>query len=144
MDDPLIAGGAAVATLLLIAINWLLGGWRAARIHSESTARARYAQDFPDDCILDAVIDCRGRAALLATDNPRIVGLVVAMGDRMATRRLFGRDLRATVFDDRGVTLRLDDFVLPRVRLDLDGAMAQTWRTRLSCVTEEETARDAA
>lgn len=144
MDDPLIAAGAVAATMLLILINWLIGGWRSARVDSDSTARARYAQDFPDDCILDAAIDRNARAALLALDTPRAMGLVVALGDRLVTRRLRERDLRRADRDATGLTLRLDDFVLPRVRMDLDASTAQSWAKRLSCLMDEEAARTAA
>lgn len=144
MDDPLIAGGAVLATALLILINWLIGGWQVARIDSESTARQRYAQDFPDDCILEAAIDRSGRAALLASDDPGVTGLIVALGGRLATRRLRARDLRAVTCDDTTLTVRLDDFVLSRVRLELDASTAQAWHERLTRPMDEEAAQTAA
>ncbi|WP_281300045.1 MULTISPECIES: hypothetical protein [unclassified Iodidimonas] len=132
MENPLIALGALLGVLLLIALNRFMGGWQPARLKSTAAAMARYQQDYWHDEIMDAVVDQKGRTALMALRG-HAVGLVVAMGDGFVTRRLQGPALLSIdPLADGDWAIRLRDFTLKRALIlwpeDADQAV---WLNRL-------------
>ncbi len=77
-----IAGVSAVG----LAVH-LSGGSRDAALTGEAMARARYAEDFPDDSVEEVVMAADGAGAVLKIGNG-VVGIVHNFGDRFVTRRL--------------------------------------------------------
>ncbi|MFQ5347405.1 MAG: hypothetical protein ACE5ED_06130 [Rhodothalassiaceae bacterium] len=141
MDNPLIALGSFLAVALLVLLNWWLGGWRQARIEDAARAAERYRTDFWNDEIDAVAVDADGRAALIAIAGPEpAAGLVVAHGDAFVTRRLAPGSVTSTVLGQDGrLDVRLDDLVLPRVRLRLDGREAERWQARLEALARRRT-----
>ncbi len=105
----------------LLAVAFL--GWLAMRLYGlprpaipdEKTARERYLADFFEDRVEAVLLDASRRHALLLLADPSAVGLVMALGDGLVTRRLDRTLLKAVETGGERWRLLLDDLVLPRI-----------------------------
>lgn len=127
-------------SLLAVAfLGWLalrLYGFSRANILGEEAARVAYHQDFFDDHVDAVLLDAPRRHALLLLDDKKAAGLVLALGDKLVTRRLDGDLLNTVEIDGIRWHLGLDDLVLPSVTLIFDAntagsAVAEELRGRL-------------
>lgn len=110
---PMIVAGLALVGLLLR----VLGLSKAVRLSGLGQAEAALLADHPDVAVEQAIVDGRGRAALLRLTGGGLA-LAVVFGDRLVTRVLREGDIAAVEGpDETTVLLRLNDFTLPRVRL---------------------------
>ncbi|SLN72813.1 hypothetical protein [Oceanibacterium hippocampi] len=125
---------AAASVALVIAIIWMLGGRRTARL-DEAAVRALLAAEDPPPDIVHLLIGQDERAAL-AQDGAGQVWLAYAHGDRTNLRPLAAQDIRAAVVRERSgsalLELRLRDVARPwQVLACTDRATAECWRERL-------------
>ncbi len=88
-------------------------------------ARRAYLADCFTDHVQGVWLDGRRRVALLALADPTALGLVLALGDKLVTRRLTPSFLRSIEEAEGDLVFRLDDLVLPRVRFRSRGAEAE-------------------
>lgn len=86
--DLLIEFGLSLAGVgLLVGLSYLLGAWRSARVTLASAAE-RFGFDEPDFKPGHWLIDAGEKSAAVLSADGTEVGLVFAMGDDFATRRL--------------------------------------------------------
>lgn len=105
---------APLSVAALIVASWLAGGWRTARLEGAEDARARLAADEPGFAVSRVLVAADGRAALLAGEPDGAgVGAVIALGDKLVTRRFGPGEVLAVHLDDE-----LDDGTAgPRLRI---------------------------
>lgn len=72
---------------LLVAVSWMLGGWRGVRV-TEETAAERLAFDEPDFRAGGWFVGADGASAAALSADGAEIALVFALGDSIATRRL--------------------------------------------------------
>src|SRR5262249_5646048 len=89
---------------LTIALTWLVGWSRTARLGSVEEAAARFRDDFPALAARGGAVDAHGRAALLELGDS--VGLVTVAGDHLVTRRLRKGDVRHAVVEGEQLSIR--------------------------------------
>lgn len=112
-----------VVTLMMLAR--VLGFERDARLESAGEAAARTAEALPGFEPAEAVVDDRGRGALVAGRDGRLA-LVWPLGDSFVVRPLAGVQAEA---GDGQLRLRLAEPGVPDVSLAL-GAVAADWARR--------------
>jgi hypothetical protein len=112
-----------VVTLMMLAR--VLGFEKQARLDSAEDAARRAGEALPGFQPAEAVVDDRGRGALVAGRDGRLA-LVWPLGDRLVVRSLVGA--RAKAGDGR-LDLKLDEPGAPAITLAL-GAAADTWAKR--------------
>ena len=119
--------------LAILALVWLTGGLKTARIADAAAARARLAQDQPQFQPAAVALSRDGKLALLTERDGGQLALVFATGSRLATRVLKPGNLRAAALDRTGtITLATDDFGRREFRLELaDAATAADWAQKL-------------
>ena len=129
--------GAATGVALILAVLWILGGLRTARIASPEAASSRLRQDWPDCMVRDLLVSCDGSVALAETTSGEW-GIVFAVGNRLATRRLSpDRILSGTVKAAAEGLFRLEVQTREFTRGDFnlfgnDLALLNVWARRLS------------
>lgn len=131
MDDIatliIVLGASALAIALLVVLNMILGGWRAARIEGPDDAVRLMADGvFGFQADGPVGLDSGGRAALAREAGGARLGLALVMGDRITVRALRPGDVKAVSRDGVRLTLTLADYTLPRAELrfaDADAAM---------------------
>lgn len=105
----------------------LSGGSRDVALASADAAKARFAEDFPDDRVEQVFMAAKGEGAILRLSDGA-VGIVHNFGDRFVTRRLAAGSA-IDVRDDgpQGFALLLHEHAWPQVRFRFDdeGAMRQ-------------------
>lgn len=115
---------------VLVALSYLLGGLRSARVTLDAAAE-RLLFDEPDFQPADWLIGADGKAAAALSRDGSEIGLVFVVGDDYATRRLkragaeIGREGNDLVFALRETSRRA-----VRVAAPDDGAAGQ-WLLRL-------------
>ena len=132
MNWQLLLAPLGIALLVVLSIS--LGALKQAKLASPEAARQRFAQDFPARRIESAVVSADRRSALLALADGSI-GVVFAVGDRLATRLLAaGTAWRARRDANRLVLMSRDGTTAPiAVRLQTD-ADTDAWSNRLRTV----------
>lgn len=113
-----------VGVAAVIALTWLVGWGKRARIASTDQAAARFRADFSSADVKAGVVGRDGRAAVL--DLGKDIGLVTVLGDELVTRRLRAGEAIAKT-GPNGLVLELPDPTLPRVRISLDGDEIEQW-----------------
>jgi len=130
----IVIAASLVAILALFGLNFWLTGLNPPRIESLDAAADRLRADFIgfDPGAADLSVD--GRAALVEDRSSGAVGIVVAMGDDLVTRRVSPAGIRRVDVNGSGnLSLLLSDFTLPRVCLMLESEeKASAWLRRLS------------
>lgn len=109
MSLPVLVALVAVGiTLTVLAVHWT-GGSRLPVIADEAQARARFADDHPDDQV-DAVhiTADRADAFLLLADGH--VGIVHRVGDMFLTRIVAAADCLSPGIEGASLALAFDDF----------------------------------
>ena len=114
----LVIGGIAAIALALHLL-----GLSQRPPFTEETARTAWLRNRPDDCVLRVDVTQDGLAARVLTEKGR--GVLWHMGADTCARLLSGRE-EAHVRRDV-VTLHLDDFTSPRIRLRLTPDEQETW-----------------
>lgn len=117
MSLEVLASMVVVGIALVIgAVNYF-GMSHSARIDDESGIRRRLGDDFPEVMLRDAVITADRTTAFFRCSDGR-VAIARAMGSRFVTRLLGAASVRR-LDNDKGteLTLELDDFTFPRMRL---------------------------
>lgn len=125
--NPFLLALPVAGIALILLVIWLTGGLKSARV-DRAKALARLAEDLPDFEAGSLAVDADGRLALArATSGDELV-LVFAVGNRLATRKLKPRDLRAAHLrpdpDGTRLILQTGDFARPRFELRLPEAEA--------------------
>lgn len=124
--------GSLAGVGLLVVLNWVLFGAARGTIASTDALAAALAHESPDFWPGAAAIGAEANAGLMENAADGRVFLAVARGDGLITRALVHGVLRDVARDGAALTLRLNDFTLPKVRLTLaDEAAAQHWQARL-------------
>jgi len=114
----LVVGGIAGIALAL----HLLGLSQAPPLGPDS-ARAAWLRHFPDDPVNEVSVTRDGRAARIVTDHGR--GIVWQMGADTCARTLNGEE---QIHLHKGkVTVRLNDYAAPRIRLHLTPDEQDEW-----------------
>ena len=78
----LIVGGIGGTVGALYVLGWA----KPARIVDADAAIARFCLDYPDDAVVEALVDAEGASALLLLEGGGLV-LVSVLGDRFVVRR---------------------------------------------------------
>ncbi|MBB5518414.1 hypothetical protein [Amphiplicatus metriothermophilus] len=100
---------------VLVAVSWLLGAWRTARLDA-AAAPDKLAFDEPDFLPSAWLFDTEGRAAAALSEDGEEVAWLFVVGDGIAVRRMKrgaapvraeGESLVATLRDPSRWTLRL-------------------------------------
>lgn len=118
---------------LLVALNVMLFGFKAAKIATAQSVEAYLAQTLPAFRGRSISLDAGHRAALAENDVDGAVHLVTVCGDAFVTRKLCKPLLRAVACDGDCLSLRLADLTLPAARLVLgDAGTAALWQQKLS------------
>ncbi len=127
----LIVGGIGGTVGVLHRLGWAV----PARIADADAAIQRFSLDYPDDKIIDAVVDVEGGGALLLLECGTL-GLVSVLGDRFVVRKLRRGALRSLGVEPTLLRLSLDDLTFPSATLRLgEGAIRSPWLARLSALT---------
>lgn len=114
----------------LVGLNLLLMGRTRARLDL-AAASALLAAEHPGFRAGDAVMTAAADAALIE-DREGALYLVMALGDRMVSRKLSRKEVVSLARSGRMLTLGFRDFTFPRARLALrDDAEAEDWQRRL-------------
>lgn len=109
MSLPVLVALVAVGiTLTVLAVHWT-GGSRLPVIADETQARARFADDHPDDCVEAVFITADGADAFLPLADGRI-GIVHRVGDMFLTRVVSAGDRLHPKIDGMSLVLAFDDF----------------------------------
>lgn len=103
-----------VAALVFLA--WRLGTLKTALIQDAESARARFAQDFPDLRPRHVILGADKRAALLVLDGDRL-GAVFCVGDRFATRLFRSGDLVITHSEGNKISIKTTDITIPYLNI---------------------------
>ena len=129
----IVVGASGLAIALLVLLNIIIGGWSSARLRTpEAAAEALGAGVFGFKAGDDIALDAEGRGALALEAGGARIGLAVVFGDRVTVRALGPGDVRSVSRDGARVTVRLNDYTLPGVTLQLAGGdAAQAWEARL-------------
>lgn len=124
--------GSLAGVGLLVVLNRVLFGAARPAIASTAALEAALAHEAPDFQRGAAVISADANAGLMENAADGRVFLAVTQGYGVVTRALGHGALRDVVRDGAALTLKLNDFTLPKVRLILaDEAAARHWQTRL-------------
>lgn len=122
--------GSLLGIGFLVGLNLLLMGRARPRL-DPAVAVALLEAEHPGFCARNAVVAVTSDAALIE-DAAGALYLVMALGDKLASRRLAKDQVVSVVRDGRTLTLRLRDFTFRRARLALsDDAEAGEWERRL-------------
>jgi len=109
MSLPVLVALVAVGiTLTVLAVHWT-GGSRLAVIADEAQARARFADDHPDDRVEAVHITADMADAFLLLADGR-VGIVHRVGDMFLTRIVSAADDLRPVMKGVSLELAFDDF----------------------------------
>ncbi len=101
---------------VVLAIH-LSGGTVTATLGSSTTAIDRFAEDFPDADVTEAVLSADQTAAILALSGDE-AGIVHAVGDRFLTRHLTGNTSFAVRAENEvSLSLQLNDISWRGARL---------------------------
>lgn len=131
-----LIGGLGV--LLLVAVSYLLGGWRDTRLKDIRQASERMRRDYLNFAIDEGVLDTNGASALLAEAGTKRMGIVFSIGDAFATRLLKQGDITSVHMETEEaraptLTIGLDDFSKPELVITTPTlAVAHQWRDRLN------------
>ncbi len=124
--------GSIAGVALLVGLNVMLFGFRAATIASASDAIRRLREEIAGFRAGDAALDAAHHVALVEDARDGVLHLVVARGDGLATRALKHGVVKRLIRDGATLTLRLADFTLPRARITFaDDDLAKLWEARL-------------
>jgi hypothetical protein len=122
MSLPVLVAVVAVGIAAIVLAIHLTGGSAIALIGSESIARARFAEDFPDEQIAAVHVTADRRSAWLELGQGR-VGLVHSIGARFLTRLLGPADIVSVRrIGETGLLLRTGDITFSRGRFDFADA----------------------
>ncbi len=110
--------GSAVAIIVIVILNRLLGGYRSMRLTSRSEILQALERDnLPLGDGLLTILDQAGRCGLAMPENGERLGLVLAMGDGFVTRDVRAGDIQTYSWTDGPdggrLEIRLKDFSLP-------------------------------
>jgi len=126
--------GSLAGVAAMVGLNLLLFG-RARPALDRRAVETRLLEDAPDFRMSGVTISADKDCAL-AEGGDGAIYLVVASGDKTATRRLASGSLHMVTCDGAALTIRLRDFTFPRARLILaDEASARGWETRLKAMS---------
>jgi len=127
-----VLAGSVIAVLALVLVNIALTGWRRRPLPDLATATAALRGDLHRFEPADGLVSGDGRAALVAARDGGF-GLVLAMGDHLATRACPWFARGAVTQNDARLRLDLSDFTLPPVTLACQSeAEARFWAQRLT------------
>lgn len=118
MSLPVLVAIVAIGIAIVVLAIHLTGGSKVALFDSETLAKARFAQDFPDEQAVAVHTTTDRRSAFLELGHGR-VGLVHSIGARFLTRLLMPADIvslrRA---GDAAVLLRTGDITFAGGRFE--------------------------
>jgi len=77
---------APFGVFFIVLLTWFFGGLKQAPSLDQSSARNRLSQDFPDCLPVSCDLTVSGASALMESADGSI-GMVIATGDRLTTRR---------------------------------------------------------
>ncbi|MHA6289578.1 hypothetical protein [Maricaulis sp. CAU 1757] len=133
LTSVLVLFGSALGIAVMVALNARLGLSRPARLAGLDEALRRLDDDAVGFEPGEAVIGKEGRAALVENGETGGLALLLAHGSDFVIRYIGPGQVRAVRRDAEGeLEIRLKDFSLPRVRIDLgDADVAEAWAGRL-------------
>lgn len=133
----LVLGASALAIALLVVLNFIIGGWAPARLHTpEAAARALSDGVFGFRCGDEIGLSVDGRGALVLEAGGDRLGLAYVFGDRITVRALRAGDLKAVRREGARLSLELNDYTFPAAQLRFaDAASAQRWEARALALT---------
>lgn len=113
---PMVVIGIALAWLLVrVLVNAPL-----RRIPDGNSASARFREDFPLETGMgEWLISDDGKVAVAPVKGSDALALVMAFGSKQLTRRLVLADIADVKNEEDHVLIRLNDFTLPEVRVQL-------------------------
>ena len=124
--------GSLAGVAMLVLLCAALFGASGARIATAQALEAYLGQILPRFRVRSIALGEDAKAALAENDVDGTIHLVVAHGDGMVTRKLSRPLLRAVERNGAMLSLRLDDFTMPRAALILpDPAIAAAWEKKL-------------
>ncbi|MVA97580.1 hypothetical protein GN330_10015 [Nitratireductor sp. CAU 1489] len=127
---------------VVVAVH-MTGGTREAELTSEAEARRRFAEDFPNETIVEVVVTKPPTAAFLLLESTR-TGIVQAVGMHFLTRIVRPADLTVVDADGAALCLRTRDFTWSGGRFVFAGAPeAQRIAQRLSPANRNEQRKSA-
>lgn len=127
MSPALIAGSLFAIMGLAALAHWLFPVKK--RLNADRIAR-HFKCVYPDEALIDMVIDGKGNTALLRLTRSDAVGLVLLHGDRVVCRLVEGGDMTIRRPSTDHLTLLFEDVTLPRMHMALmaqDIDTAQAW-----------------
>lgn len=122
----------AGVAIIILAV-WLAGGGRWRPLDPE-TVRRRIAEDLPGTATGDVVISSDGAAALVSVAGGAGLVAAVAVGDKVAVRRLDHGDVDTVSRDGGRLVIITSDMGCRRMALDLPGAVADDWWRRVAAL----------
>jgi len=119
---------------LILAVVWLIGGARRARLDRALVLR-RLDEDLPGFAAAEVSIDGDAAAAIAATADGASLALIFAAGDKVVVRPLVPRDIKRVaqqpMRDGVRLVIETGDFTHGRFELRLSSAEAARWQARL-------------
>jgi len=126
---------APFGVIFIIALTWLFGGLKQTPALSQTSAKDRLSQDFPDCSPVYCTLSQTGDSALLETTGGHI-GLIIAKGNRLTSRLWHSGDLESVDTMDNAVIVRPRGLGTPTIHFAMDdGSKAAQWRDLLSPLT---------
>ena len=132
--EPLFLIIAPLGVLAAIALTWVFGGLKDARLASAEEAAARLAELEPGFESDEVTLAEGGAGAMVRgrRDRREAIAALFPFGDRMVSRVLSPTSVVAIDAADDGVLrLRLRDYTSPRIALLLPPGEAVRWRRRI-------------
>ena len=127
----LIVGGIGGTVGALYVLGWAT----PARIVDTDAAIQRFRLDYPDDEVVEALVDAEGASALLLLEGGSLV-LVSVLGDRFVVRKLRAGAVKALRIEPTLLGLSLDDLTFPSATIRLEQSETRSvWVDRLSALT---------
>ena len=117
MSDWIVIAGSAAVIALMVAVAWLLGFRKAARIDRAELERL-LALSEPGACVEDAAIAADGRTALARLSNNKLMVAKVMGGD--VTVRLYPASALALQLRGNQLNAKFADLGFPALKLTLE------------------------
>jgi hypothetical protein len=118
--------------IILLAV-WLAGGG-GPRLLDADTVRRRIAEDLPGTAMDAVVISSDGAAALATVTGAAGLVAAVAVGDKVAVRRLDRGDVATASRDHGRLVITTGDFGCRRIALTLPAAVTDDWWRRVAAL----------